>query len=178
MSRGTSVSSAKSKPGSRSASSGNSRSSDRQNASIVLIAISPRRSRESIQRARSISDRLGGLAELAHDPLAHLGRGLPRERDREDVGRVDAALEQIDVARDEHRGLAGAGRRLEHDVVAADRRRSLRALASGSGAAGAARTDGNDGTAPERRRPLGLDVRHVEQRRLRRGDARDHSSPT
>ena len=55
-SRGTSVSSAMSKPGSRSASSGNSRSSDRQKASIVLIAISPRRSRSSTQRARSSSD--------------------------------------------------------------------------------------------------------------------------
>ena len=57
------------------------------------------------------------LAELAHDPLAHFGRGLARERNREDVRRVDAALEQVDVARHQDRGLAGAGGGLEHDVV-------------------------------------------------------------
>ena len=67
------------------------------------------------------------LAELAHDPLAHFGRGLPRERDREDVGRIDAALEQVDVARDEDRGLAGAGRGLEHDVVVGLDREAARA---------------------------------------------------
>ena len=43
--RGTSVSSAIENPGSRPASSGNSRSSDRQNASIVLIVTSAVRSR-------------------------------------------------------------------------------------------------------------------------------------
>ena len=142
MSRGTSVSSAISKPGSMSASSGNSRSSDRQNASIVLMAISPRRSRRSSQRARSSSDRAAGGAQLANDALAHLGRRLPRERDRQDVGRIDARLEQIDVARDEHRRLPGAGRCLEHDVVArvdGERRArsaSRRAAPAGDGAAG------------------------------------------
>ena len=57
MRRGTSVSSAMSNPGSRSASSGNSRRSERQNASMVLIAMSPSRSRSSCHCARSISDR-------------------------------------------------------------------------------------------------------------------------
>ena len=48
-SRGVSVSSATAKPGSTSASSGNSPSSDRQNASMVLIATSLRRPRSSRQ---------------------------------------------------------------------------------------------------------------------------------
>ena len=90
-SRGTSVSSAISKPGSRSASSGNSRSSDRQNASIVLIEMS----REPIAHlgpARLVELRLRGRApQLADDALAHLRRGLARERDREDVAGLDAA---------------------------------------------------------------------------------------
>ena len=51
-----SVSSARSKPGSTSASSGNSRSSDRQNASIVEIAMSPSRSFSSRQRPASNCD--------------------------------------------------------------------------------------------------------------------------
>ena len=87
MSRSTSVSSAMVKPGSRSASSGNSRSSDRQNASIVLIAMSPRRSRRSRQRAASISPVAAALWRFVQDALAHLRRGLAREGDREDVGR-------------------------------------------------------------------------------------------
>ena len=57
MRRGTSVSSAIEKPGSRSASSGNSRSSERQKASMVLTAMSPVRSRSSRQRAAGISPR-------------------------------------------------------------------------------------------------------------------------
>ena len=56
MSRGTSVSAARSNPGSTSASSGNSRSSDRQNASIVEIAMSPRRSFKPRHRSPSIDD--------------------------------------------------------------------------------------------------------------------------
>ena len=44
------------------------------------------------------------------DPLAHLGGGLVRERDREDLVRLDAALaEQIGDAVGEHARLAGAG---------------------------------------------------------------------
>ena len=57
-------------------------------------------------------------AQLAQDALAHLGRRLPRERDRQDVGRIDARLQQVDVPGDEHRCLPRAGGRLEHHVVA------------------------------------------------------------
>ena len=115
-------------PGSRSASSGNSRSSDRQNASIVLIEISA----ETIAQrdpARPVELRQRGRpAQLADDPLAHLGRGLAGEGDRQDVGRLDARLEQVDVALHQHGRLAGAGGRLEHDVVARiDRERTARA---------------------------------------------------
>src|SRR3954467_13351447 len=53
-----------SNPGSRSASSGNSRKSDRQNASIVLIATSPSRSRTAFQWARSNSDWLAPAFRL------------------------------------------------------------------------------------------------------------------
>ena len=48
---GVSVSSARSKPGSTPASSGNSCSSDRQNASMVLMEMSPKASRISRQRS-------------------------------------------------------------------------------------------------------------------------------
>ena len=54
---GISVSSATAKPGSRSASRGNSRSSERQKASMVLIVISPSRSRSSRQRASPARER-------------------------------------------------------------------------------------------------------------------------
>ena len=60
---------------------------------------------------------LAGLAKLAHDPLAHFCGGLAREGNRQDVGRIDAALEQVDVARDEHRRLPGSRGGFEHDVV-------------------------------------------------------------
>ena len=59
----------------------------------------------------------GGTAQLAQDALAHLGRRLPRERDRQDVGRIDPRLEQVDVSGDEHRCLPRAGRCLQHHVV-------------------------------------------------------------
>ena len=87
ISRGTSVSSARSNAGSTSASSGNSRSSDRQNASMVLMAMSPSRSRSSSQRRRSSSERSRRHPQLANDPLAHLGGRLAGEGDREDVRR-------------------------------------------------------------------------------------------
>ena len=117
-SRGTSVSSARSKPGSTSASSGNSRSSDRQKASIVEIAMSPSRSRSvaPARRGRAADVRLRLLQPL-DDPLPHLGGGLARERDREDVLGLDAGAQQVDVALDEHARLARAGRGLEHDVA-------------------------------------------------------------
>src|SRR4029453_733721 len=65
-----------------------------------------------------------GGAEPGHDTLTHLRRGLSRERDGENVGRVDATLEEVDVTRDEHRRLPGARRRLEHDVIAGIERES------------------------------------------------------
>ena len=55
--------------------------------------------------------------ELPDDAIAHLRRRLPRERDGEDIGRIDARPQQIDVARHEDRGLAGTRRGLEDDVV-------------------------------------------------------------
>ena len=39
----------------------------------------------------SNSERAAARRSSSDDPLAHLGRGLARERDREDVGRLDAA---------------------------------------------------------------------------------------
>ena len=55
--------------------------------------------------------------ELVQDALPHLGRGLARERDREDVARLDAGEQQPDVAIDQHARLARPGRRLERDVA-------------------------------------------------------------
>ncbi len=51
------------------------------------------------------------------DAFAHLGGGLAREGDREDVIGVDAGAQQVDVALDEHTRLARPGGRLEHDVA-------------------------------------------------------------
>ena len=61
-------------PGSRSASSGNSRRSERQNASMVLIAMSPSRSRSSCHRARrspiasAAAPARGGCARASRPP--------------------------------------------------------------------------------------------------------------
>ena len=91
---------------------------------MVLIWMSARRSRIAAQR-RAIERRLlGGAPQLADDALAHLRRRLPRERDRQDVRRIDAARQQVHVARDEDARLARPGRRLEDDVVARDRART------------------------------------------------------
>ena len=58
--------------------------------------------RIQIARARGADGRL--------DPLAHLRRGLVRERDREDLVRLDAELaEQVGDAVGEHARLPGAG---------------------------------------------------------------------
>ena len=89
-SRGVSVSSARSKPGSTSASSGNSRSSARQKASIVEIAMSVRLSRISRHSSGAIVCVAVALRQLLQNALPHLGGGLARERDREDVARLDA----------------------------------------------------------------------------------------
>ena len=58
------------------------------------------------------------LPQRGHHALAHLGGGLAREGDRQDVARRHAGFEQPDVAIDEHARLAGAGRRFERDVAA------------------------------------------------------------
>ena len=60
---------------------------------------------------------LGALAQLVQDAAAHLGGRFARERDGEDVRRLDAAAQQVEIPVDEHMRLAGAGRRLEHHVV-------------------------------------------------------------
>ena len=52
------------------------------------------RSRSSRQRSAAISPRSARRAQLGQDAIAHLGGGLARERDREDVARIDAASEQ------------------------------------------------------------------------------------
>ena len=121
--RGTSVSSASANPGSTSASSGNSRSSPRQNASIVEMAMSPRRPRRSRQRAASSARRPARFLQPLDDPLPHLGGGLAREGDRQNVLGLDAGSQQVDVALHEHARLAGAGGGFEHDVLGPDRPR-------------------------------------------------------
>ena len=63
------------------------------------------------------SRRLGARAQLVENAAPHLGGGLARKRDGEDVRRLDAAAQQVEIPIDEHMGLAGACRRLEHDVV-------------------------------------------------------------
>ena len=117
MKRGVSVSSARSKPGSTPASSGNSCSSDRQNASMVLMPMSPNASRISRQRCARDAALAMPLPQRRHHALAHFRRGLAREGDREDVARRHARFEQAHVAIDEHARLAGAGRRFERDVA-------------------------------------------------------------
>ncbi len=57
------------------------------------------------------------LSKLAHDALAHFCRGLAREGNRQDVGGIDAALQQVDVARDEHRRLPRSRGGFKDDVV-------------------------------------------------------------
>ena len=61
---------------------------------------------------------LGRDAERRQDALAHFGRGLPGEGHRQDVRRVHARAQQVDVAVHQHARLAGPGRGLERDVEA------------------------------------------------------------
>ena len=85
---------------------------------MVLMAMSPDRSRMSRHDLPSGPPDVGTLLRSSvKNAAAHLGRRLARERDREDVCGIDAAAQEIEVAIDEHVRLAGAGRRLEHDVV-------------------------------------------------------------
>ena len=73
------------------------------------LQVAPARGVELRQAAR--------LLQPIDDALPHLGGGLAREGDREDVLGLDAGAQQVDVALDQHARLAGAGRRLEHDVL-------------------------------------------------------------
>ena len=57
------------------------------------------------------------LTQRRHHALAHFGRGLAREGDRQDVARRHAGFEQAHVAIDQHARLAGARRRFERDVA-------------------------------------------------------------
>ena len=60
--------------------------------------MSPRRSRRS-QPARGVELALrGSLPAAVDDPLAHLGGGLAREGDRQDVRGIDTGAQQVDVA--------------------------------------------------------------------------------
>ena len=93
------------------------RSSDRQNASIVEMAMSLSRSRRSRhRRASSWDSRLASFsrstmrwrisaAALRVNVIARMLSG------------IDAGEQQVDVALDQHPRLAGAGRRFEHDVL-------------------------------------------------------------
>ncbi len=94
---------------------------DRRDRDVAepLLQVAPARGVELGQTAR--------LLQPIDDALPHLGRGLAREGDREDVIRLDAGAQQVDVALDQHARLAGAGRRLEDDVLRRDRRRCARA---------------------------------------------------
>ncbi len=151
--RAASVSSAMPNPGSRSASSGNSRSRLRQNASIVLIATSPRWSRRAAPAHGIDPAFVGDPVEPREDAIAHLGGGLASEGDRQDVARLDAGANQVDVAVDEHVRLARAGRGLEHDIQArVDRGRAI-------GGVGQRRRRG--------RRRRGVLKRQARRRRLR-----------
>ena len=60
---------------------------------------------------------IGGAAELAQDALPHLRGRLARKGNGQDVGRVDAGLQQVDIAGDQDRRLPGARRGFQHDVV-------------------------------------------------------------
>ena len=75
-------------------------------------AIADRRPPRAVERGL-----LRRAPQVADDALAHLGGGLSRERDREDVRGIDAPREQVDVARDQHARLPRAGRCFEHDAV-------------------------------------------------------------
>ncbi len=58
-----------------------------------------------------------GTPQRREDAIAHLRRGLARERDREDVPRLDTCADEIDIAIDQDPRLARACGGLEHDVA-------------------------------------------------------------
>ena len=59
-----------------------------------------------------------GFLEPIDDALPHLGCGLARECDGENVIGLDAGAQQVDVPLHEDAGLSGAGGRFQHDVLA------------------------------------------------------------
>ncbi len=96
---------------------------------------------------------VGDPVQPREDAIAHLGSGLAGEGDRQDVARLDAGANQVDVAVDEHVRLARAGRGLEHDIQArVDRGRAI-------GGVGQRRRRG--------RRRRGVLKRQARRRRLR-----------
>ena len=90
--------------------------SDRQNASMVLMAISLEPAAQRLPRVGRDLPMLARPGELGDDARAHLGGRLAGEGDGQHAPRVDAGGEQVEVAIDEHLGLAGAGRGLERHV--------------------------------------------------------------
>jgi hypothetical protein len=72
------------------------------------------------QAAPDVGRELGAIGtprELGQHAAAHLRRGFSRERDREDVARIDAGLDERGVPVDEDARFPCPGRRLEHHVV-------------------------------------------------------------
>ena len=59
------------------------------------------RHKVDVERALAVLPR-----QVVENPLSHFGSGLPRERDREDVARLDAGHEQPDVTIDKDARLA------------------------------------------------------------------------
>ena len=72
---------------------------DRRNRDVAetLLQVAPPSGVEFREAAR--------LLEAVDDPLPHLGRGLARERDREDVIGLDASAQEVDVPLHKHTGL-------------------------------------------------------------------------
>ena len=95
------------------------REAERVNRADGDVAV---RSRSSRQRARGISPRPAASRSVATMRSRISAAALRVKVMREDVRRIDAGAQQVDVAIDEHARLAGAGRCLERDVEAADPR--------------------------------------------------------
>ena len=67
------------------------------------------------QPRRVGGERIAAFGELLEHALAHLGRGLARERDGDDLLGLDHRVEQREIALDQELGLARAGRRLDDE---------------------------------------------------------------
>ena len=84
---------------------------------MVLMAMSPNAVANVAPAGLRDAAQPMALAQRGHHALPHLGGGLARERDRQDVAGRHAGFEQPDVAIDQHARLAGAGRGFEGDVA-------------------------------------------------------------